>query len=98
MQFRDITSIVTVNRNERKSPVVMGYSNIYIYRERECQSLAFSDGLRIMVLPNVQAIGNIHKGIIAGKLKGQMPAVTPNGCRMLYVSISELTFSTISPI
>lgn len=25
--------------------------------------------------------GNIHKGIIAGKLNGAMPAVTPSGSR-----------------
>jgi hypothetical protein len=36
-----------------------------------------------MVLPAVTATGNIHSGIMAGKLNGQMPAVTPSGCRML---------------
>ena len=37
---------------------------------------SFSDGFRTKVLPVVQAMGNIHSGIMAGKLKGQMPAHT----------------------
>ena len=37
---------------------------------------SFSDGFRTKVLPVVQAMGNIHRGIMAGKLKGQMPAHT----------------------
>ena len=43
---------------------------------------SFSLGLRSMVFPHTVATGNIHKGIIAGKLKGQMPAVTPRGWRI----------------
>ena len=39
----------------------------------------FSDGLSIKVLPQEIEIGNIHKGIMAGKLKGAIPAVIPNG-------------------
>ncbi len=39
-----------------------------------------SDGLRMKVLPVAMAIGNIHSGIIAGKLNGVMPAHTPSGC------------------
>jgi hypothetical protein len=38
-----------------------------------------SDGLRMNVLPVAKAIGNIHKGIIAGKLNGATPVVTPKG-------------------
>mmetsp|Transcript_28350 Transcript_28350/g.92588 ORF Transcript_28350/g.92588 Transcript_28350/m.92588 type:complete len:315 (-) Transcript_28350:127-1071(-) len=57
-----------------------------------------SDGFSTCVFPHVTAIGNIHNGIIAGKLNGQMPAVTPSGCLMEYVSIRLLTFSTSSPI
>ena len=38
---------------------------------------SFSDGLITMVLPHAVATGNIHKGIIAGKLNGVIPAVTP---------------------
>ena len=30
-----------------------------------------------MELPVTLATGNIHKGILAGKLKGHIPAVTP---------------------
>ncbi|MNZ94661.1 hypothetical protein D3C78_1137750 [compost metagenome] len=40
-----------------------------------------SDGLSTKVLPQTIAIGNIHKGIIAGKLNGVMPAHTPMGWR-----------------
>ena len=37
---------------------------------------SFSEGLSTKVLPAVQAMGNIQSGIMAGKLKGQMPAHT----------------------
>jgi len=33
------------------------------------------------VFPQEMATGNIHKGIIAGKLNGAIPAVTPRGSR-----------------
>ena len=39
-----------------------------------------SEGLSTKVLPVAMAIGNIHSGIIAGKLNGVMPAQTPSGC------------------
>jgi hypothetical protein len=39
-----------------------------------------SEGLRTKVLPVAMASGYIHKGIMAGKLKGAMPAQTPSGC------------------
>ena len=32
------------------------------------------------MLPHTVAIGNIHSGIMAGKLNGAMPATTPSGC------------------
>lgn len=38
---------------------------------------SLSDGLMMLVLPHVMATGNIHNGIMAGKLNGVMPAVTP---------------------
>lgn len=38
-----------------------------------------SDGLSTKVFPQVMASGNIHNGIIAGKLNGATPAQTPNG-------------------
>ena len=41
----------------------------------------FSEGLRMKVLPQAIAIGNIHSGTITGKLNGVMPAQTPNGWR-----------------
>ena len=43
---------------------------------------SFSEGLRMKVLPTAMAMPNIHIGIIAGKLKGVMPAATPSGWRM----------------
>ena len=38
-----------------------------------------SDGFSTNVLPQATASGNIHRGIMAGKLKGVMPAHTPKG-------------------
>ena len=43
---------------------------------------SFSDGLRMNVLPQAMAMGNIHIGTMAGKLNGVMPATTPSGCRI----------------
>ena len=37
---------------------------------------SFSEGFSTKVLPAVTATGNIHKGIMAGKLNGQIPAHT----------------------
>ena len=37
-----------------------------------------SDGFSINALPQAIAIGNIHSGIIAGKLNGVIPKQTPN--------------------
>lgn len=59
-----------------------------ILRANMCASLSISiksivapgsrsDGFIMLVLPVVMATGNIHNGIIAGKLNGTMPAVTP---------------------
>mmetsp|Transcript_12875 Transcript_12875/g.32497 ORF Transcript_12875/g.32497 Transcript_12875/m.32497 type:complete len:234 (+) Transcript_12875:529-1230(+) len=56
-----------------------------------------SDGLRTKVLPAVHATGYIQSGTIAGKLKGQMPATTPSGSRIEYVSMPLDTFCTSSP-
>ena len=38
---------------------------------------SFSDGLRMNVLPQAMALGNIHIGTMAGKLNGVMPATRP---------------------
>src|ERR1035438_728828 len=43
----------------------------------------FSEGLRTNVLPQAMAKGYIHRGTMAGKLKGVMPAQTPMGWRMV---------------
>ncbi len=42
-----------------------------------------SEGLRMNVLPQTSANGNIHSGTIAGKLNGVIPATTPSGWRRL---------------
>lgn len=57
-----------------------------------------SDGFTIDVLPVVMATGKNHSGIIAGKLNGAIPAVTPSGSDNEYVSMSLAIFGTISPI
>jgi hypothetical protein len=38
-----------------------------------------SDGFMTYVLPAMRPTGNIQRGIIAGKLKGAIPAHTPRG-------------------
>jgi hypothetical protein len=40
---------------------------------------SFSDGLITKVFPQVIATGIIHNGIMAGKLKGQIPSQVPVG-------------------
>ena len=57
----------------------------------------FSEGLRMKVLPQAIAIGNIHSGTITGKLNGVMPAQTPTGWRSVWVSTCVPTFSEYSP-
>lgn len=53
-----------------------------------------SDGFTIRVFPVTAAIGILQSGIIAGKLKGQIAAVTPKGSRYERVSISLATSKT----
>ena len=59
---------------------------------------SFSDGFKTNVFPQAIAIGNIHIGTIAGKLKGVIPAQTPNGCRTDQLSTLVPTFSVNSPL
>src|SRR5690606_39680298 len=47
---------------------------------------SFSDGFNTNVLPAAIANGYIHIGTIAGKLNGVIPATTPRGSRIVYVS------------
>ena len=61
------------------------------------QEGSFSEGFNINVFPHAIAIGNIHIGTIAGKLKGVIPAQTPKGCLIDQLSISVPTFSVNSP-
>src|ERR1700682_2292186 len=57
-----------------------------------------SEGLRMKVLPQASATGNIHIGTMAGKLKGVIPAHTPTGWRSEKLSTSVPTLSLKSPL
>mmetsp|Transcript_48691 Transcript_48691/g.143821 ORF Transcript_48691/g.143821 Transcript_48691/m.143821 type:complete len:235 (-) Transcript_48691:124-828(-) len=57
-----------------------------------------SEGLSTNVLPHTVDIGNIHSGIIAGKLNGAMPPHTPSGTRYEWMSMPVPTFCMVSPI
>ncbi|KYN11299.1 hypothetical protein ALC57_16510 [Trachymyrmex cornetzi] len=48
-----------------------------------------SDGFRIAAFPHATDIGNDQSGIMAGKLKGQMDAVTPRALPELYNNIGN---------
>lgn len=56
-----------------------------------------SEGFIRYVLPHTIPIGNIHRGIMAGKLKGAMPAHTPMGRRYVWVSMSLVMEGKVSP-
>src|SRR5258706_155967 len=58
----------------------------------------FSEGLRMNVLPQAIAIGNIQSGTIAGKLNGVMPAQTPTGWGSVGGATPVPTFSEDSPM
>ena len=58
---------------------------------------SLSDGFSINAFPYAIAGANIHIGIIAGKLKGVIPAVTPSACLMEYISIPGPALSVYSP-
>src|SRR6266446_5011025 len=57
-----------------------------------------SEGLSTKVFPQAMAMGNIHIGTIAGKLKGVIPAQTPRGWRTLQASMPVATCSVYSPL
>ena len=56
-----------------------------------------SDGFKIKQFPHTIARGYIHKGIIAGKLNGVMPATIPKGWNSLQQSMDGPTFLLNSP-
>ena len=56
-----------------------------------------SEGFRMRVLPVATATGRTQRGIMAGKLNGQIAATTPSGTRIVEVSMSAET-SSCSPI
>jgi hypothetical protein len=57
-----------------------------------------SEGLSTKVLPQATAMGHIHSGTIAGKLKGVMPAVTPSAWNSLHESMLGPTLRLCSPL
>ena len=59
---------------------------------------SLSEGFRMKAFPQAIAGANIHIGIIAGKLKGVIPAVTPRACRMEYISMPGPALSVYSPL
>src|SRR6266581_1988372 len=61
------------------------------------QDGSFSEGLRMKLLPQAIATGNIHIGTIAGKLKGVIPAHTPSGWRIEYRSMPAEMCAGITP-
>lgn len=58
------------------------------------------DGEKLLVKKRekLESTAHTHKGIIAGKLKGHIPAQTPSGSLMQYVSIPLHALGTNSPI
>ncbi len=56
-----------------------------------------SDGFRMKALPQAMAGANFHIGIIAGKLKGVIPATTPSAWRIEYMSMPGPALSVYSP-
>lgn len=56
-----------------------------------------SDGFIITALPHATERGKDQRGIMAGKLKGQIVAVTPIGKRYEIVSMSVAMFGMLSP-
>ncbi len=57
-----------------------------------------SEGLSTNAFPHASAGPAFHRGIIAGKLKGVMPATTPSGWRMEYTSMPVPAPSVNSPL
>ena len=58
---------------------------------------SLSDGLRMNAFPQATAGANFHIGIIAGKLNGVIPATTPTGWRIEYMSMPGPALSENSP-
>ena len=56
-----------------------------------------SEGLRMKALPQAMAGAHFHKGIIAGKLNGVIPAAMPSGWRIEYMSMPGPAPSVYSP-
>ena len=50
-------------------------------------------GLRMKLLPQAIATGNIHIGTMHGKLNGVTPATTPSGWRIVQLSMPVETCS-----
>ena len=80
-----------------KTPLGAPASNISSAK-RMPQDGSRSDGFKMKVFPVANAIGNIHMGTIAGKLKGVIPAHTPTGWRIDITSTPFATLSEYSPL
>jgi len=65
-----LTTLITPSGNPAS------FNNSAIYKVEEGSR---SDGFNTKVLPQTIAMGYIHKGTIAGKLNGVIPATTPKG-------------------
>jgi hypothetical protein len=52
------------------------------FREPNGSGRVRSDGFRMKALPTAMAGASIQSGIMAGKLKGGIPATTPSGSRI----------------
>ena len=70
--------------SQKEAPRCLGWSDHL--PERSSTNLrgvmgTFSEGLSTKVFPHAIAKGNIHRGTMAGKLKGVIPATTPSGNR-----------------
>ena len=65
-------------------PMAIATGNTFVLKPSEQDPMvtmgSCSEGLSTKVLPVAMDMGNIHSGIMAGKLKGVMPAHTPRGC------------------
>ena len=66
-------------------------------QQQRCGRVAFA-GLENERFPVARAIGSIHNGTMAGKLKGVMPATTPSGWRKDQLSMPVPTCSVNSPL
>lgn len=69
-------SLLGKSRENHCGPRILSLSLIFKQRcmgRCSYSGFTFSDGFKIIVFPHAAAMGNIQRGIMAGKLNGQMP-------------------------